>query len=70
MSGFVVRNGKPTPEELGIVISVLAAAVQSQVDPHHDEHRPLRNWAMPTQFHRTATLPRGRGAWVLAGRHR
>ena len=70
MSGYTVRRGHPTPEELGIVISVLSASRQLQVDPLRDAHQPLRHWAAPTQFHRPVQLPRGRGSWILAGRHR
>jgi len=70
VSAFVVRHGNPTPEELGIVISVLAAAVASQVDPHAHEHRPLRAWATPAQFHRPAVVRPGRGAWVQSSRQR
>ena len=68
MSNFEVRHGNPTPEELGVVIAVLGAAVASRVDPLRSQHAPLRNWAMPRQFHRPMIMRPGRGAWVLSGR--
>ena len=70
MTGFGIRRGNPTPEELAIAISVLRAAsgAQAAVDAH--VQRPKSNWAAPRHAHREAHHAIGRGMWVLAQRIR
>ncbi|MHB0927890.1 MAG: acyl-CoA carboxylase subunit epsilon [Candidatus Nanopelagicales bacterium] len=70
MSGFVVRHGKPTAEELGVVIAVLRAAVASRLDHQASTHTPVRFWSASTQLARPALMRPGRGAWVMTGRLR
>ncbi len=70
MSGFVVKHGQPTAEELGVVIAVLSAAVASRVDHNASAHRPVRFWSASTQLARPALIRPGRGAWTMAGRLR
>ena len=68
MTGFEVRHGNPSPEELGVVVAVLSAAIASRVDPLQSQHVPIRTWAMPAKFLRPTTIRPGRGAWVRSGR--
>ncbi len=70
MTGFVVRHGNPTPEELGVVVAVLSAAVASQVDRTASTHTPLRFWSSSTQLARPALVRPGRGSWSIASRLR
>ncbi len=70
MTGFIVRHGQPTPEELGVVVAVLSAAVAAQLDPAATSHAPLRFWSASTQMARPPLVRPGRGAWTMAGRLR
>jgi hypothetical protein len=70
VTGFIVRHGKPTPEELGVVVAVLSAAIASRVDPAASTHAPLRFWSASTQLARPPLTRPGRGAWSMAGRLR
>ena len=47
MTGFIVKHGKPTPEELGVVVAVLSAAIASRVAAMCSTCRPILSVGRP-----------------------